>query len=124
MSPKFLFTTLISATAALGIILFGSGAIKANVRPTISTEAQPLPVAVSSFVLESGYQSEIQFLGSVQASSDSLLGFEVAGRLESVTVREGDYVNVGQPLGQLDTEQQRASLRLATSKPNRLSEDA
>ena len=77
MSPKFLFTTLISATVALGIILFGSGAIKANVRPTISTEAQPLPVAVSSFVLESGYQSEIQFLGSVQASSDSLLGFEV-----------------------------------------------
>ena len=82
MSPKFLFTTLISATAALGIILFGSGAIKANVRPTISTEAQPLPVAVSPFVLESGYQSEIQFLGSVQASSDSLLGFEVAGRLD------------------------------------------
>ena len=122
MSPKFLFTTLISATVALGIILFGSGAIKANVRPTISTEAQPLPVAVSSFVLESGYQSEIQFLGSVQASSDSLLGFEVAGRLESVTVREGDYVNVGQPLGQLDTEQQRASLRLAQAQRSEVQE--
>ena len=116
MSPKFLFTTLISATVALGVILFGSGAIKANVRPTISTETQPLPVSVSPFVLQSGYESEIQFLGSVQASSDSLLGFEVAGRLDSVTVREGDYVSLGQSLGQLDTEQQQAALRLAQAQ--------
>ena len=110
MSPKILFTTLISATVALGIILFGSGAIKANIRPTIATETQPLPVSVTPFTLETGYETEIKFLGSVQASSDSLLGFEVAGRLDAVTVREGDYVSLGQPLGQLDTEQQQASL--------------
>ena len=116
MSPKFLFTTLISATVALGIILFGSGAIKANVRPTIATETQPLPVSVTPFTLETGYETEIQFLGSVQASSDSLLGFEVAGRLDAVTVREGDYVSRGQPLGQLDTEQQQAALRLAQAQ--------
>ena len=116
MSPKILFTTLISATVALGIILFGSGAIKANIRPTIATETQPLPVSVTPFTLETGYETEIKFLGSVQASSDSLLGFEVAGRLDAVTVREGDYVSLGQPLGQLDTEQQQASLRLAQAQ--------
>ena len=46
MSPRFFFTTLFSALGAAGIVIFGSDAIEANVEPTISTEAKPMPVTV------------------------------------------------------------------------------
>ena len=52
MTSRMFFTTLFSAVGAAGIVLFGSDAIEANVKPTISTEAQPLPVVVVPYQLE------------------------------------------------------------------------
>ena len=78
MTSRMFFTTLFSAVGAAGIVLFGSDAIEANVKPTISTEAQPLPVVVVPFQLERSYKTTTRFLGVVEASSDSNVGFEVA----------------------------------------------
>lgn len=116
MTSRMFFTTLFSAVGAAGIVLFGSNAIEANVRPTISTEAQPLPVVVVPYELETKYVTSSRFLGVVEAGSDSNIGFEVAGVLSSLEVREGDFVTTGQTLGQLDTRQQEAGLRLATAQ--------
>ncbi len=116
MSPRFFFTTLFSALGAAGIVIFGSDAIEANVKPTISTEAKPMPVTVERFELESSYSASTRFLGIVEAASDSNVGFEVAGVLSELGAKEGDFVTTGQLLGQLDTGQQNAALALAKAQ--------
>lgn len=121
MTPRMFFTTLFSAVGAVGIVLFGSNAIEANVRPTISTEAKPLPVAVVPFQLETSYTTTTRFLGVIEATSDSNVGFEVAGVLKSLSAREGDFVTTGQSLGQLDIRQQEAALSLATAQAKEVS---
>ena len=121
MTSRMFFTTLFSAVGAAGIVLFGSNAIEANVRPTISTEAKPLPVAVVPFQLETSYTTTTRFLGVIEAASDSNVGFEVAGVLKSLSAREGDFVTTGQSLGQLDIRQQEAALSLATAQAKEVS---
>lgn len=116
MTPRFFFTTLFSALGAAGIVIFGSIAIEANVEPTISTEAKPLPVGVERYQLEESYAATTSFLGVVEAATDSNIGFEVAGVLASLTVKEGDFVTTGQVLGELDTRQQEAALALALAQ--------
>ena len=95
MSPRFFFTTLFSALGAAGIVIFGSDAIEANVEPTISTEAKPMPVTVERFELETGYSASTRFLGIIEAASDSNIGFEVAGVLSELDAKEGDFVTTG-----------------------------
>lgn len=121
MTSRMFFTTLFSAVGAAGIVLFGSNAIEANVRPTISTEAKALPVAVVPFQLETSYTTTTRFLGVIEATSDSNVGFEVAGVLKSLSAREGDFVTTGQSLGQLDIRQQEAALSLATAQAKEVS---
>ena len=116
MSPRFFFTTLFSALGAAGIVIFGSDAIEANVEPTISTEAKPMPVTVERYALESSYSASTRFLGIVQAASDSNIGFEVAGVLSALEAKEGDFVTTGQLLGRLDIRQQSAALDLAKAQ--------
>ena len=116
MSPRFFFTTLFSALGAAGIVIFGSDAIEANVEPTISTEAKPMPVTVERFELETSYSASTRFLGVVEAASDSNVGFEVAGVLSALDAKEGDFVTTGQPLARLDIRQQSAALALAKAQ--------
>jgi RND family efflux transporter MFP subunit len=116
MTSRMFFTTLFSAVGAAGIVLFGSDVIEANVKPTISKEAQPLPVVVVPYQLQRSYTTTTRFLGVVEASSDSNVGFEVAGVLDALTAREGDFVTTGQVLGKLDTRQQEAALSLANAQ--------
>ena len=116
MSPRFFFTTLFSALGAAGIVIFGSDAIEANVEPTISTEAKPMPVTVERYELETSYSASTKFLGVVEAASDSNVGFEVAGVLSALDAKEGDFVTTGQPLGRLDIRQQSAALALAKAQ--------
>lgn len=116
MSPRFFFTTLFSALGAAGIVIFGSDAIEANVEPTISTEAKPMPVTVERFELETGYSASTRFLGIIEAASDSNIGFEVAGVLSELEAKEGDFVTTDQLLGRLDIRQQSAALALAKAQ--------
>jgi len=116
MTPRFFFTTLFSVLGAAGIVIFGSKAIEANVEPTISKEAKPLPVIVERYQLKDSYTTSTRFLGVVEAASDSNIGFEVAGVLSELTAKEGDFVRTGQLLGRLDTQQQRTALALAKAQ--------
>lgn len=116
ISTRLFFTTLFSAVGAAGIVLFGSNAIEANVRPTISNEITPLHVVVVPYQIEDHYVATTRFLGVIEASTDSNVGFEVPGLLQELMVSEGDYVNTGQILARLDTRQQRASLALAKAQ--------
>ena len=94
MSKPKLLTTATSLLIAAGIVIFGSAAIRANVAPTISTDAVPLPVTVQQFQLVDGYTVPTRFFGVVQASTDTLLGFEVAGMMAELNAAEGDYLSL------------------------------
>ena len=113
MSKPKLLTTATSLLIAAGIVIFGSAAIRANVAPTISTDAVPLPVTVQQFQLVDGYTVPTRFFGVVQASTDTLLGFEVAVMMAELNAAEGDYLQQGQLIGRLDTRQQEAALAVA-----------
>ena len=73
MTSRMFFTTLFSAVGAAGIVLFGSDAIEANVKPTISTEAQPLPVVVVPYQLERRQGCEVSRIREFDASRKVLL---------------------------------------------------
>lgn len=68
-------------------------------------------VSVAPLTLSSGYDMESEFLGRVEASRRSLLGFDLGGLLDEVLVREGDRVRKGQILARLDTRRMEAALR-------------
>ncbi|MBV7316402.1 efflux RND transporter periplasmic adaptor subunit [Shewanella sp. NIFS-20-20] len=61
-----------------------------------SVSSQPL-------VLSPGFQQQQRFTGSVRAANTTLIGFELAGRIEQLTVDSGDKVKQGQVLARLDT---------------------
>jgi RND family efflux transporter MFP subunit len=113
MSKPKLLNTAVSLLIAAGIVVIGSAAIRANVAPTISTDAVPLPVTVQQYQLLDGYTVPTSFFGVVQASTDTLLGFEVAGLMAELNAAEGDYLQKGQLVGRLDTRQQEAALAVA-----------
>ncbi|RRJ83781.1 efflux RND transporter periplasmic adaptor subunit [Aestuariirhabdus litorea] len=50
-----------------------------------------------------GYEAQRRFMGSVQVKEQAQLGFELAGKVASLFVDEGDRVAAGDPLAQLDT---------------------
>lgn len=53
---------------------------------------------------QEGGSGEIQASGTVEAT-DADLGFQMAGRIESILVREGDAVSAGQAVAVLDREE-------------------
>ncbi|GAB5560803.1 MAG: efflux RND transporter periplasmic adaptor subunit [Synoicihabitans sp.] len=69
------------------------------------TAADQRVLSVLTVRLEQSAQFERQrsFLGEVQSTRSSRLGFEVPGAISIVSVREGEAVAAGQVLAQLDT---------------------
>lgn len=73
-----------------------------------STIEQPTPtsyqsVNAESLKLEHHYQLNQEFSGTIRAGNTTGIGFELAGKLEALTVDSGDNVKQGQLLAKLDT---------------------
>lgn len=68
------------------------------------TEAHYLSALSVTARAEPGYSVERRFAGQVIARQDADLGFEQAGLVAEVRVNDGDRVQAGQLLAQLDTE--------------------
>ena len=62
-----------------------------------------------------GEETGVDASGTVEAT-EADLGFEIAGRVADVAVREGDRVKAGQRLAGLDTTELEAALRAARSR--------
>ena len=112
-----------AAVIALAALIGTAGLVLAKVEPpsppTRQTAAMVLPVDVVRVQRESGYTMQRIFTGRVQARRDSVLGFELAGRLSSVKVDEGDQVETGMLLAELDTDRlqsRRDELRAALAE--------
>ncbi len=72
------------------------------------SEVSPLRVATQIVRLESQYEVDRSFVGRVEASRSSDLGFELAGLVDRVWVDEGDSIKAGQRLASLDQQRLRS----------------
>lgn len=70
--------------------------------PAGAADARVLAVPVVEAAPQSGYELRRPFLGRVEAARASDLGFELAGTVAAVAVREGDVVEAGAVLARLD----------------------
>lgn len=95
--------TLVAIAAAVGLPLASLVAAKLAQAPMDQGSARPA-LAVSTLPVEpaAGYALRRIFTGRVEANRTSNLGFERAGLLREVLVREGDSVKREQVLARLD----------------------
>ncbi len=79
-------------------------------QPALSQSSVPeLPVGTVRLVESAGFSQSSVFTGMVEAGRTSALGFDANGRVLEVLVQEGDQVERGQVLAQLDTARLQAS---------------
>jgi RND family efflux transporter MFP subunit len=94
---------------AIGLALLvaaGSGGAVAAVRR--------LPVAVLAATVDRGdVIRTVSGIATIESQTEIPLGFEVAGRITTLAVHEGDRVQAGQPLGTLDTTDLQRQLAVA-----------
>jgi len=110
----------VAIALAAGLSWLATTLIYANVVEGIADESVPLPVEVVTFTSEDSYLRTGSFMGVVRAANDSIVGFEVAGTINTMAAREGQHVQAGTPLAALDTDRRQAQLRAAEAELNRL----
>jgi multidrug efflux pump subunit AcrA (membrane-fusion protein) len=107
-----------------GVILFSAVAALATVSQRRGEDAAtpppaPMPVSVFKPYSSAGYDVTRWYVGRVEAARESRLGFELAGALATVVVDEGQRVQAGEHLAQLDRRRlqaQRAELEAAVAE--------
>ncbi|MDO6685392.1 MULTISPECIES: efflux RND transporter periplasmic adaptor subunit [unclassified Agarivorans] len=101
-SFTFLFTSLF-----VGAVLVNASSNLAHADDSTSLANEPINIAqVKAFVpvLSDNYAVERQFVGQVIAKQRADIGFELAGKISNIYVDEGERVEQGAILMQLDTE--------------------
>ena len=115
------YPTLTAGAIAAVIVAATTSFIFARAQPGIAESALPLPVPVTTFKTQSSYIRNSNFIGIIRAANDSALGFEVAGTINRVNVREGDSVAVGDVIAELDTDRLQARRNVAQAELARIS---
>ncbi len=98
-------------TAILLVLLTAAGI--AGARRLAASEPEPTPtralgVDAARAALESGYERSQRFVGRVEFAQASDLSFELGGKVARVLIDEGDRVEAGAAVAELDTERLRA----------------
>ena len=119
MNPN-LVQSLWAVALAVLLTLGGTALIKANKVTTTSVERTPMPVAATTYREQASYIRKATYLGVVRAGSDSVLGFEVAGVLTSLTATEGMRVSAGDALAQLGIDRRQTRLDAAAAAYDRV----
>jgi RND family efflux transporter MFP subunit len=106
-TPSRTLRRFLSVTAfGLAIILPVAGLVAVQRAETPSSPPPPSPalaVAVQSVEWAEGYALRRVFTGQVEASRTGRLGFERAGLLREIHVKEGELATAGQVLARLDS---------------------
>jgi len=119
VNPNIL-KSLWGVALAIGLTLAGTSLIKANKETTTSAERVPMPVAAVTYRQQPNFTRDANYLGVVRAGTDSVVGFEVAGVLTSLTATEGMRVAPGDVLAQLGTDRRQARLDAAAAALSRV----
>jgi len=86
------------------------------------TEAAPIAVRLESVRAVSGSAASY-YSGTIEARNSIPLSFLTVGTVSAISVREGQAVEKGQPLGTLDCQNNQSALRMAEAK-NEQAQDA
>ena len=107
------WSLILAVTLALGFVGWRgfSGSQASAAEDGESGDRRLLSVAVREVVVESGYETHDRFVGEIEAARLSHLGFELPGTVLKLKVDEGDKVEAGQVLAELDTARLEASRR-------------
>lgn len=94
-----------------GAILAGTWLLHARASAQDNSEPNP-PVAVETDVFnrQPDYQVIREFIGRIEPTRETELAFELSGTVHSVEVDEGDAVEAGSPIAQLDQARLRSRL--------------
>ncbi|MDJ0701353.1 MAG: efflux RND transporter periplasmic adaptor subunit [Woeseiaceae bacterium] len=98
------YLVLAASAAAL------AGCQVGNSAPVAGDERAAILVDVDMAVASTEYQVQREFIGRVEATRQSQVGFELGGELRRVRVDEGDTVRAGDVLAELDTARLEARL--------------
>lgn len=93
-------------------VLIGGGAAILHARAAMTPEARanpPITVATEVIEAATAYAVEERYVGRVEPTRHTQLGFELSGLVTRVAVDEGDVVRAGQVIAQLDTDKLLAS---------------
>ncbi len=82
----------------------------------LSPAARALDVEVVTAAAESSYQVYRSYLGTIESRRESSLSFEVGGKLIALAVDEGQTVEKGQVLAELDTKILRSNRNATVSR--------
>ncbi|MFK7766197.1 MAG: efflux RND transporter periplasmic adaptor subunit [Mariniblastus sp.] len=82
----------------------------------VEAEAKPLPVNVAEVSFVDSIEQSRTYTGTIRARNRSDLGFELSGRIKALNVDEGDVVEKGQILAELDTETLKAQKGATTAR--------
>jgi len=110
--------TLGFVAASGAAIVFGVGILNDRAAAVPEPEAAaPIPVEAQKLVVTEGYTLPRAFMGQIEARSAVDLSFELGGRLDQLSVEEGDHVEKGQVIAALDTDLLQADVtRLSASR--------
>jgi len=112
--------SLIALVVAVAATAITTGLIRLNTRETVSTQSTPLPVATVKYRTVDHYRRQARLVGTVNAASDSAIGFEVAGTISRMPARVGTRVEEGDIVATLNVERRRAVLAAANAELTRI----
>ena len=90
---------------------------------TLEVQLEPKLKPVRTITVSLGAQSIKSFPGVVDAIQNAEIGFRVSGVLKKVNVKEGEHVNKGQIIAELDQTDFKISLNATQSEFDRTSAD-
>jgi len=99
------FAVVLTLAAMVGVAAYAIAGAQAE-EPAAADE--PLRVPVLEAERQSGFDVERGFTGRVTARRRSDVGFELAGKLISIAYDDGETVDAGAVLAELDTQRLRA----------------
>lgn len=93
---------------------------KENPSENSSEQKSFLPVSTKAVSFQEGYEVAYQFLGRVEARRQTRLGFEQGGLIQKIYVEEGDKVQEGEILAELDTQLLKVNVQEILAEKKRL----
>ena len=104
---RYLIVAIGGFMVLLGVLLWGAGAGHAQSPPPMH---EPETVMTDVVNIQQGFVVPTSMRGLVESSQQAELSFDIAGKLASLEVDEGDVVVQGAPLATLDTARLRAQV--------------
>lgn len=112
---KLIFGLILVASVALVLFLvFGTKILQFRAMGAADAEAGPWPETVSTFIVEKQvWERSVEAVGSIEPTQGVLLETEATGLVESINFENGQRVEAGDVLVQLDIKVEEAELRAA-----------